>query len=106
MLTTNMCEILLACFAYPPPPRSEERRVGTECRYRWSPYHYKKNPVIDPKPGEPDYVIVATTRPETMLGDTALALDPSPARVLDRLLKDARDQLAEANQNNQAPISF
>src|SRR3712207_8125715 len=22
--------------------RSEERRVGTECRFRWSPYHYKK----------------------------------------------------------------
>src|SRR3712207_8903268 len=25
-----------------PPPRSEERRVGKECRSRWSPYHYKK----------------------------------------------------------------
>src|SRR3989337_792743 len=24
--------------------RSEERRVGKECRSRWSPYHYKKNP--------------------------------------------------------------
>src|SRR6201989_3685743 len=23
--------------------RSEERRVGEECRSRWSPYHYKKN---------------------------------------------------------------
>ena len=23
--------------------RSEERRVGNECRSRWSPYHYKKN---------------------------------------------------------------
>src|SRR4029077_21291816 len=22
-----------------PPPRSEERRVGKECRSRWSPYH-------------------------------------------------------------------
>src|SRR5687768_18241599 len=27
----------------PLPSRSEERRVGKECRYRWSPYHYKKN---------------------------------------------------------------
>src|SRR3546814_18057513 len=30
-----------------PIERSEERRVGKECvstcRYRWSPYHYKKN---------------------------------------------------------------
>src|SRR5687767_15482696 len=26
--------------ALPPPPhRSEERRVGKECRSRWSPYH-------------------------------------------------------------------
>src|SRR3712207_9455420 len=25
------------------PNRSEERRVGKECRSRWSPYHYKKN---------------------------------------------------------------
>src|SRR5476649_928345 len=27
----------------PRSPRSEERRVGKECRSRWSPYHYKKN---------------------------------------------------------------
>src|SRR6266513_5678040 len=25
-----------------PSPRSEERRVGKECRSRWSPYHLKK----------------------------------------------------------------
>src|SRR2546430_3978818 len=25
--------------APPPAPRSEERRVGKECRSRWSPYH-------------------------------------------------------------------
>src|SRR5687768_18308830 len=24
------------------PPRSEERRVGKECRSRWSPYHEKQ----------------------------------------------------------------
>src|ERR1051326_4713805 len=24
---------------YPEPTRSEERRVGKECRSRWSPYH-------------------------------------------------------------------
>src|SRR5215210_8106408 len=27
--------------------RSEERRVGKECRSRWSPYHYKKKEVTD-----------------------------------------------------------
>src|SRR3712207_5273892 len=26
----------------PCAPRSEERRVGKECRSRWSPYHLKK----------------------------------------------------------------
>src|SRR3712207_9527997 len=26
--------------------RSEERRVGTECRSRWSPYHSKNNEVV------------------------------------------------------------
>ena len=28
------------------PLRSEERRVGKECRSRWSPYHEKKNILI------------------------------------------------------------
>src|SRR5690554_8076992 len=32
-------ETLIACL---PPRRSEERRVGKECRSRWSPYHEKK----------------------------------------------------------------
>src|SRR5207248_9708224 len=26
--------------------RSEERRVGKECRYRWSPVHQKKNYIV------------------------------------------------------------
>src|SRR3712207_532301 len=28
-----------ALIGEPPPVRSEERRVGKECRSRWSPYH-------------------------------------------------------------------
>src|SRR5579884_2744830 len=28
-----------------PRPRSEERRVGKECRSRWSPYHYNKKAI-------------------------------------------------------------
>src|SRR3712207_8513098 len=31
-----------AALATRPPARSEERRVGKECRSRWSPYHSKK----------------------------------------------------------------
>ncbi|HQK89058.1 MAG TPA: class I tRNA ligase family protein, partial [Acidobacteriota bacterium] len=34
-------------------------------------FWHLRYPVIDPQPGEPDHVEVATTRPETMLGDTA-----------------------------------
>ena len=40
-------------------------------------------PVIDPRPGEPDHVTIATTRPETMLGDTAVAVHPDPAGAFD-----------------------
>jgi len=42
-------------------------------------------PVIDRRDGEPEYVTVATTRPETMLGDTAVAVHPDPAGELERL---------------------
>ena len=31
--STRLCDILYAAL------RSEERRVGKECRSRWSPYH-------------------------------------------------------------------
>jgi len=33
-------------------------------------------PILDPKSGEPTHVTIATTRPETMLGDTAVAVHP------------------------------
>ncbi|MBI1827709.1 MAG: class I tRNA ligase family protein [Planctomycetes bacterium] len=33
---------------------------------------------------DPEYVIIATTRPETMLGDTAVAVHPDPQGFLDR----------------------
>ncbi|PNS09245.1 valine--tRNA ligase [Solilutibacter silvestris] len=36
--------------------------------------------VIDPEPGQPDHVVVATTRPETMLGDTAVMVHPEDER--------------------------
>jgi valyl-tRNA synthetase len=47
-------------------------------------FWYFKYPVVDPKLGEPTHVTVATTRPETMLGDTAVAVHPDPAAALDR----------------------
>jgi valyl-tRNA synthetase len=53
-------------------------------------------PVIDPKPGEPDHVTIATTRPETMLGDTAVAVHPDPAGALAKLERDLEVKLAAA----------
>src|ERR1035437_11037814 len=37
--TISFKEILEVFFAIHDPTRSEERRVGKECRSRWSPYH-------------------------------------------------------------------
>ncbi len=42
-----------------------------------------KYPLIDPetgKPGDSEYIVVSTTRPETMLGDTAVAVNPGDRR--------------------------
>ena len=45
--------------------------------------------VIDPQPGEPDHLVVATTRPETMLGDVAVAVHPEDERYA-ALVKNKR----------------
>jgi hypothetical protein len=56
-------------------------------------FHY---PVIDPKPGEPANITIATTRPETMLGDTAVAVHPDPAAALDKVERELQTRLAAA----------
>ncbi len=53
-------------------------------------------PVIDPQPGEPTHVTIATTRPETMLGDTAVAAHPNPAAALDGAEAGLLDKLSKA----------
>ena len=40
-------------------------------------------PLHDPSPGGPGFVTVATTRPETMLGDVAVAVHPDDPRYAD-----------------------
>jgi len=54
-------------------------------------------PVIDPKPNEPTQVEIATTRPETMLGDTAVAVHPDPAKAFDKIELDLKQKIAEAS---------
>jgi valyl-tRNA synthetase len=50
-------------------------------------------PVINPAPGEPTQVEIATTRPETMLGDTAVAVHPDPAKAFQRLQRELQQSL-------------
>jgi valyl-tRNA synthetase len=56
-----------------------------------------KYPVIEPRPGDPHEVVVATTRPETMLGDTAVAVHPEPEKALDQEIEKTREDLAKAS---------
>jgi valyl-tRNA synthetase len=43
-------------------------------------FWHVRYPLKDPAGGDPAHLIVATTRPETMLGDTAVAVNPSDNR--------------------------
>ena len=56
-------------------------------------WHFRY-PVIDPQEGELEYVTIATTRPETMLGDTAVAVHPDPEGALNKLLQQLEEKLA------------
>ena len=63
-----------------------------------------KYPVLDPGPGEPAFVVVATTRPETMLGDTAVAVHPDPAGEFERQAGLLREKLAAAPKKERGEI--
>ncbi len=66
-------------------------------------WHFRY-PVIDPKPGEPTHVTIATTRPETMLGDTAVAVHPDPAAAFDQVEASLRERLSQAPAKQKADI--
>ncbi|HQZ72341.1 MAG TPA: valine--tRNA ligase [Anaerolineae bacterium] len=59
-------------------------------------FYHLRYPVIDPQPGEPTHVTVATTRPETMLADTAVACHPDPEAALEARIQEARARLERA----------
>ena len=59
-------------------------------------WHFRY-PVIDPQPGEPTHVTIATTRPETMLGDTAVAVHPDPETTLAGVIAGLKDRIASAS---------
>ncbi len=61
-------------------------------------------PVADRRAEDPEWVIVATTRPETMLGDTAVACHPDPAGELERVIAETKARLAAAPQRERAEL--
>ncbi len=67
-------------------------------------FWHLRYPVIHPQPGEPEYVVVATTRPETMLGDTAVACHPDPRGALAALLRTTQERLTRAGQKERAEL--
>jgi len=66
-------------------------------------WHFKY-PVVDPRPGEPTHVTIATTRPETMLGDTAVAVHLDPAGAFDRRGAELREKMLTASSKEKAEL--
>ncbi len=67
-------------------------------------FWYFNYPVIDPKPGEPKHVTIATTRPETMLGDTAVAVHPDPEGALKGVEVDLVARLESASEREKPAL--
>jgi valyl-tRNA synthetase len=67
-------------------------------------FQYPVVPIDEKGPGEPTHVTIATTRPETMLGDTAVAVHPDPAAALAKAETDLREKLAAAPEKERAPL--
>ena len=61
-------------------------------------------PLADAAPGEPPFLTVATTRPETMLGDTAVAVHPDPAGELERRIAALREKREAASRKEREEI--
>ncbi len=67
-------------------------------------FWHLRYPVIDPGPDEPTHVVVATTRPETMLGDTAVAVHPDPTAALAARHQTIEQALTKASDKDRAAV--
>ena len=63
-------------------PNCKTSISDAEVEYKEENSHiwHLKYPIKDSEEGEQDYLVVATTRPETMLGDTGVAVNPKDER--------------------------
>ena len=70
-------------------------------------WHFKYPVVKDGKwkKGEPEFVTIATTRPETMLGDTAVAVHPDPAAAFDKVQAELRERMLAATDKERGPLN-
>jgi len=66
-------------------------------------YHFRY-PIAGAGSGEPGHVHIATTRPETMLADTAVAVHPDPAKAMDDAEREARARLADAPEKEKPAL--
>ncbi|MDO8631053.1 MAG: class I tRNA ligase family protein, partial [Phycisphaerales bacterium] len=88
-------------FKYPviPTQSAEQERHDNQSRDREGAERlppYQGGTQGGTKDDDPEFVVIATTRPETMLGDTAVAVHPDPAGFLDREEAKLRESLATA----------
>ena len=64
-------------------------------------FHYFRYPIVAAADG-PTHVAIATTRPETMLGDTAVAVHPNPRAALQEAISAQQSKLAAAPDKERA----
>ena len=67
-------------------------------------FFHLRYPFANPQRGEPTFVTMATTRPETMLGDTAVAVHPDPVAAIDKFELLLREKLNAATAKEQPAI--
>ncbi|MDR1477321.1 MAG: valine--tRNA ligase [Planctomycetaceae bacterium] len=67
-------------------------------------FWYIEYPVVEPKADEPEFVLVATTRPETMLGDTAVAVHPDPEAAMDKVIVDLAKRIETAGEKEKPDL--
>ena len=70
-------------------------------------WHFRYPVVKDDKwrEGDPEFVTIATTRPETMLGDTAVAVHPDPAAAFDKLRTELREKMHVATDKDRGELN-
>ncbi len=68
----------------------DEAEYADEAGHLW----YLRYPLVEPVEGV-DHIVVATTRPETMLGDTGVAVSPSDERYADLIGKRVKLPLVD-----------